>query len=171
MDDASAAADQLGSATDRFVGECAGISDEQWTFSPGPGLWSMAHVAEHLAISNRNILRRLTTQLFDSRLDGRTADVLDVEIPYLFYRGDEPPNVATPTGDWKLGFATDALAVSARSILQWAAGEKADLRRYGVPHPVFGVLDGVQWLLFAAAHSERHRSQLIGLKRHRDFPP
>ena len=32
-----------------------------------------------------------------------------------------------------------------------------------VPHPVFGLMDGLQWVLFAAAHTERHRAQLIGL--------
>jgi len=28
------------------------------------------------------------------------VDVDDEEIPYLFYRGDEPPHVAAPTGTW-----------------------------------------------------------------------
>jgi hypothetical protein len=26
-------------------------------------------------------------------------------------------------------------------------------------------MDGIQWLLFVTAHTERHRAQLIGLKR------
>jgi hypothetical protein len=49
-------------------------------------------------------------------------------------------------------------------------GVRVDLRGVAVPHPVFGLLDGVQWLFFAAAHTERHRAQLIGLKRHCNFP-
>jgi DinB family protein len=170
MTDATAAADQLGAASDRFVGECAGIGAAQWRFRPGPDLWSMAHVTEHVGTSNGNILRLLTTRLLDHPLDGRTSDVLDVEIPYLFYRGDEPPTVAVPGGDWTWTFACEALTTSARSILQWAAGVRTDLRTVAVPHPVFGLLDGVQWLLFAAAHTERHRAQLIGLKGHAAFP-
>jgi hypothetical protein len=31
----------------------------------------------------------------------------------------------------------------------------------GAPHPAFGLLDGEQWLLFASAHLERHRAQLL----------
>jgi hypothetical protein len=51
-----------------------------------------------------------------------------------------------------------------RGIEQWAAENVGrDLRAIGTPHPVFGLLDGVQWLLFAGAHTERHRAQLIGL--------
>ncbi len=34
----------------------------------------------------------------------------------------------------------------------------------------FGVMDGVQWLLFAGAHTERHRRQLLGFERRADFP-
>src|SRR5512139_4030711 len=98
MTDARSAADQLGAASDRFVGECAGGGAAQWTFRPGPDPWSMAHVTEHVAMSNGNILRLLTTRLLDRPLGERTSDVLDVEIPYLFYRGDEPPTVATPSG-------------------------------------------------------------------------
>ena len=157
-------------ATERFLSECAHASASQWPFRPTPAHWSMAHVAEHVAISDRNIFRLLTQRLLDSRLDGRVTDVIDAEIPYLFYRGDEPPNVAPPTGDWKKEAAHDAINANVRSILEWVATVDTDLRAVAVTHPVFGLLDGVQWLLFVAAHTERHRAQLIGLKRHPEFP-
>src|SRR4029453_10105720 len=59
-----------------------------------------SQVAEHVAISNGNLHARLGRRLLGSPLDGRTPDVLDIEIPYLFYRGDEPPNVGKPSGAW-----------------------------------------------------------------------
>ena len=157
-------------ATERFLNECAHASASQWLFRPTPTHWSMAHIAEHVAIGDRNIFRLLTQRLLASRLDGRVTDVIDAEIPYLFYRGDEPPNVATPTGDWKKEAAHDALNANVRSILEWVATVDTDLRAVAVAHPVFGLLDGMQWLLFVAAHTERHRAQLIGLKRHPEFP-
>jgi hypothetical protein len=40
-----------------------------------------------------------------------------------------------------------------------------DLRGYAAPHLVMGQLDGVQWLLFAAAHTERHTRQIIELRQ------
>ena len=153
-------------AADCFVAECARATDAQWLFVPGGEKWSMAHVAEHVAISNRNIRQRLEQRLLASPIGGRTAGVIDAEIPYLFYRGEEPPNVATPSGDWKdRKEAAAALVASARSILDWSGRVDADLRSVGLDHPVFGLLDGIQWLLFVAAHIERHRAQLIGLVR------
>jgi DinB superfamily len=161
---------QIHDATQRLLGECAGASDAQWLFRPAATRWSMAHIVEHVAISNHNILRALTRGLLNNRLDGRATDVIDTEIPYLFYRGDEPPNVATPTGGWTKEAAREALRTNAQAILEWASTVHADLRAVAVAHPMFGLVDGVQWLLFAAAHTERHRAQLIGLKRHPEFP-
>jgi len=93
------------------------------------------------------------------------TSVLDVEIPYLFYRGDEPPTVATPTGTWTDPVdAARRLAASVDAIASWARATSLDLRDVGVRHPVFGVLDGMQWLLFATAHVERHRAQAIGVR-------
>jgi hypothetical protein len=129
---------------------------------PATHAWSVAHVAEHVAISNRGILAMLGRRVAASPLAAPT-DVLDLEIPYLFYRGEEPPQVATPTGDWTQPAALDALDASSRALLDWAEDCSLDLRAVGAPHPAFGLLDGIQWLLFAAAHMERHRAQVITL--------
>jgi hypothetical protein len=160
------AAQSFDEATARFLAQCGALSPADWTFRPQPHEWSMGDVAEHLSIANRGILARLSKTLLESPMAGRSADVIDDEIPYLFYRGDEPPNVATPTGAWTSWAECEAVfREHAERLSVWARETDADLRRYGVPHPVFGLLDGVQWLLFAAAHTERHRSQIIGLQR------
>jgi hypothetical protein len=83
-------------------------------------------------------------------------------------RGDEPPNVATPSGAWTdRQLAIERFDANAGTLLEWADGTDADLRAVGLEHPVFGLLDGVQWLHFAEAHIERHRAQLLGLVRGR----
>ena len=171
MDEKIAAEARLREATERFLVEAALATEGQWLFRPARSRWSMADVTEHVVISNRNICRLLSRRLLESPLGGRAVDVTDAEIPYLFYRGDEPPDVAAPTGaltDRKA--AAEALAASAQSILAWAGGVTLDLRTVGVAHPAFGLLDGIQWLLFTGAHVERHRAQLVGLRRHRDRP-
>ena len=165
MKDKHDAATAIREATERFVAECSSATDGQWSFCPAPGAWSMAHVAEHVAISNGNLHSVLSKRLLESPMQSRRADVLDVEIPYLFYRGDEPPNLATPSGTWTdRQRALDSVNGSSAKILEWTDAVARDLREVGVVHPVFGLMDGVQWLLFAAAHYERHRAQLIGLK-------
>jgi hypothetical protein len=32
-------------------------------------------------------------------------------------------------------------------------------------HPIFGLLDGVQWLLFAASHHDNHTRDLVELRQ------
>lgn len=158
-------------AADRFIAEAEAETLDQWLFRPEPSAWSMAHIAEHVALANGNLHAVLAKGLLNDHVLTRSTDVLDDEIPYLFYRGDEPPNLATPSGQWiDLPKALESVRKSSMLILEWVDSVSFDLRKVGVPHPMFGLMDGVQWLLFAAAHMERHRAQLIGLKRHDGFP-
>jgi hypothetical protein len=171
MNETAETAARIGEAAERFAAECARATDGQWSFRRDATQWSMAHVTEHVALSNRNIFQMLSKHLLHSPRDGRSTGVIDVEIPYLFYRGgDEPPNVAAPTGTWTKAAAAEALLDGARAIVEWSGRVDGELREAAIAHPVFGLLDGIQWLLFTTAHMERHRAQLIGLKQHGDFP-
>ena len=163
MSEKPAAIVQIRGAAERLRTDCARASAAQWSARPASDAWSVAHVAEHVAISNRGILATLGKRVAANPLAGRAPAVLDLEIPYLFYRGEEPPQVATPTGAWTQPAALDALDASSQALLDWAEDCALDLRAVGAPHPAFGLLDGIQWLLFAAAHMERHRAQVLGL--------
>ncbi len=83
-------------AADRFVAAATSIAEADWAVGPSGGGWSPAEITEHVAIANTNISKRLGHLV---PLD-RAVDVEDEDIPYLFYRGDEPPGVAAPTGTW-----------------------------------------------------------------------
>ena len=131
----------------------------------------MAHVVEHVALSNRRMAKTLSKRLLDSPLGERVTDVVDAEIPFLFYRVEDAPELAPPSGTWiERDAALQTLETSAQTILIWASDTLASLRDVALAHPSFGLLDGIQWLLFAAAHMERHRAQLIALRRHPDWP-
>ena len=45
-----------------------------------------------------------------------------------------------------------------------------DLRDHFYSHPVFGPLDGYQWLLLLSAHSARHTEQIEEVKADPSFP-
>jgi uncharacterized damage-inducible protein DinB len=152
----------------RFLDVFAEMSEAQWSYRPSDVAWSVSEVAEHVAISNRGILERLGTGLAPLV---EPVGVVDDEIPYLFYVGDEPPNVSTPTGTWDdVAEAAKLFDATAAAVADWADSTDLDLRAFGAGHPIFGVLDGMQWLLFAAAHTERHRMQLVGYQKRADFP-
>lgn len=90
---------QVIQAAERFVKSCADATDAQWRHRPDvdPHAWSIGDVTEHVTIANGNVLRRLQG-IGQHPLNGKPVSIDDNEMPYLFYRGDEPPNVATPTG-------------------------------------------------------------------------
>lgn len=147
----------------RFIATIGAMSKQQWSYRAPSGGWSVSEVTEHVAIANEGVFRRLSRGLETPLRD--PLGVADDEIPYLFYRGDEPPNVATPTGTWTdIDDGATAFQASARALVGWAADTELDLRSYGASHTVFGLMDGVQWLLFASAHTERHRRQLLGFQ-------
>ena len=154
--------------SERFLDAFIEMSEPQWSYRPGAGTWSVSEIVEHVAISHGGILKRLSASLAPLV---EPLGVVDDEIPYLFYIGDEPPNVSTPTGTWDdVAESASRFKASAVAVTEWADRTDLDLRAYGVAHPIFGVLDGMQWLLFAAAHSERHRMQLVGYRKRPDFP-
>jgi len=46
----------------------------------------------------------------------------------------------------------------------------ADLRGHLISHPVLGPMDGYQWVLTIAAHTERHTKQIAEVKADPHFP-
>jgi uncharacterized damage-inducible protein DinB len=152
--------EKLMQAALRFEGDCAKADQARWTARPNGVVWSMAQVAEHVTITN-GILAGTFSRL--KPLGDRVLGVIDDEIPYLFYRGEEPTEFATPIGDWTDWNSRAGLFRASVARLEQECRQLQAPRTVGASHPIFGLLDGVQWLMFASAHIERHRAQLIGL--------
>lgn len=154
---------QIHDALKRFTEAVDGVTAEVFVIRPEIGGWSISEVVEHVAIANRNILAILERRL---ELLAGPPDIIDDEMPYLFYGGEEPPNVGTPTGTWTdLDGALGELEASSDRLVEWARGSTADLRAVGARHPVFGALDAAQWLRFSAVHMWRHRTQMMAVHR------
>lgn len=152
-------------ASKRTILTCADVAPTHWVAHPRAGYHSMSEVVEHMALSNGLFAGRLE-KIFAAPVRGSAYAVLeDEEIPHLFERVDEPPGIAEPSGSWvERDDALRRLEESAQRVIAFGETEVSSPRMRGAPHPLFGPLDGVQWALFAAAHTERHRSELIGLK-------
>ena len=122
----------------------------------------------------------LTDRLIRARLQQLLAAPLPADAPpfddaaisagMFETAGPAPPGLAEPKGR----FATRAEGIAALieirdELVAWARATRADLRAHALPHPVFGVFDGVQWILFAAAHTDNHLPQLRALRAHREL--
>src|SRR5919106_1077532 len=56
QEDRAKAAAYLEETRSKFLKSIEGVSDAQWKFKPSPTVWSIAEVAEHIAISESTIL-------------------------------------------------------------------------------------------------------------------
>lgn len=138
---------------------------DEWRAPVAAGSWCPAEVVDHLVQSLISAKQRL------GRLEpippGVVREVRDRDIPYLFYQGDEPTGLFEPRSGDATRQAAIAQIEAAASGLCTAMSQVDELaqRAAGLPHPLFGWLDGIQWRAFFIAHIYRHRAQLIGLLR------
>ncbi len=153
-------------AAARTVLTCAEVSPDDWVAHPRPGKHSMSEVLEHMSLANdlfRSVLERFRTSMARAQ---PYSSLEDDEIAHLFERVQDPPGDADPSGTWTdLHEALRRFQESAAGVAACGDLGNAHMRMRGASHPLFGPMDGVQWTLFAAAHTERHRSEIIGMKR------
>jgi hypothetical protein len=130
----------------------------------------VGQAAEHTAGVFQNIQKLLGKKLLASPLpEGSPPAVKDEMIlQVMMNRGKryQAPEFTLPSGKWTTRDALEKDLLEARAaLLTWIDGVTVDLRGYALPHPMIGQLDGVQWLLFAAAHTERHTHQILDFRR------
>jgi len=151
-----------------------GLSDAQWKFKPAPDRWSVAEVVEHLAliedIVSQNVLgniEKAPAPVADR--DPKQVDaMLLAKIPDRSTKYQAPPS-AVPTGRWTPADTLEHfLAGRAQTVALFKS--TPDLRAHAINHPVFGQLDGYEWVLAAAAHSARHTKQILEVKADPNFP-
>lgn len=160
---------ELTRTTDAFIRSLDGLTPEQWGYRLSPGVWSVGETAEHTAAAFRGVQRLLTHKLLSTPIPPGTTRVSDDFILQAMVnrsRRLSSPEAVLPRGRWANREELLAAFVESRDqLLAWCNEVTVDLRGYGAPHLVMGLLDGVQWLIFAAAHTERHTRQITELKQ------
>lgn len=149
------------------------LSDKQLNFKPANGGWSIAEVIEHVALVEgtiENILGTLDqSQVASPNRDLKKLDEIVLrEVPDRSKKF-QAPSFVSPTGKWTAAAALDQFQ-SARKHITEILHSKKDLRKNVVEHPVYGFLDGYQWILATAGHSERHTKQIQEIKSDPGFP-
>ena len=83
----------------------------------------------------------------------------------------QAPEILRPTGRWATeAELTKAFEASRKANMDYIKTTNDDLRDHFFDHPVFGTLDGYQWLLLLSAHSARHTEQIEEVKADPNFP-
>lgn len=158
-----------------FLDSTSGVSPAQWTFKAGPDRWSIAEVAEHIAISETTILAIVTDQVLKSPAVPRNPNPIPDEklLAMLLDRTSkfQAPEMLKPTSRWATRDALVKDFVAAREkTATYVKATTDDLHGHASPHPVFKMLDGYQWVLLLSGHSARHTAQILEVKESPAYP-
>jgi hypothetical protein len=159
-----------------FLDSIAGLSGEQWNFKPGPNRWSVAEVAEHIAVSEQSLFEFVTGKVMKTppvptSPEARAQD--ERLLKALVDRSDRAtaPPLLRPSARWNSQQALLADFTKDRDrTIAFVETTPEDLRGHSVPHPVFQSLDAYQWILLIAGHSHRHILQIREVKADPRFP-
>jgi len=158
-----------------FLDSISGLSDAQWTFKAGPDRWSIAEVAEHIAVSETTILKIVTDQIMKGPAVPRNPNPVSDEklLAWLLDRTSkfQAPEMLKPTNRWATREALTKDFIAAREkTATYVKTTTDDLHGHAGPHPVFKMLDGYQWVLLLSGHSARHTAQIEEVKASAGYP-
>jgi hypothetical protein len=136
--------------------------------------WSIAEVAEHIGVSESTFLGLLTTQIVKAPGPKPGEEISDERVIAEVTdrtKKAQAPEVLRPVNKWPTRDALVRDFNAARDkTIEWVRNTTEDLRAHAAPHPLFGPLDGHQWVLLAAGHSARHTAQIEEVKTAAGYP-
>jgi hypothetical protein len=153
-----------------------GLSDAQWNFKPAPDRWSVAQVMEHLAAAE-DMIRGLAQD------QAMKTPAIPVRDPEEIKKADEAvlamvpdrshkvqaPEPLQPTNRFGSPAAAQKHFVESRAITEEYLRSTSGLRAHLGDSPL-GKLDGYEYVLLIAAHSDRHTKQMMEVKADPNFP-
>ena len=172
--DRAKAAAYLEETRAKFLKSVEGLSEAQWKFKAGPDRWSIAEVAEHIAISESTIMDLIQKQMLSAPPKKPGEGIPDEKlIAGVTDRSQkaQAPEMLKPVNKWPTrdALVKDFNAARDKNIA-WLKSTTEDLRAHAAPHPAFGPLDVHQWILLLAGHSARHTAQIEEVKTSAGYP-
>jgi uncharacterized damage-inducible protein DinB len=173
--DRNAAVKYLEETRAKFLASIDGLSDAQWTFKAAPDRWSIAEVAEHIAVSETTILQLVTDRIVKSPKvpadPARATDAKVIEVITDRSAKAQAPEFLKPTSRWASRAAlTKEFEAARMRTIDYVRTTQDDLRGHAMAHPATQVIDGYQWVLLLAAHSARHTAQIEEVKAAAGYP-
>lgn len=165
----------LASTKQGVVDATAGLSEAQWNFKPAPDKWSIAQVVEHIAAAEDFLMGMVTAQVMKAppRPPGDDVKAIDdmvvAKVPDRSHKA-QAPEPLKPTNRFGSPQASLKHFTEARAQTEDFVKTHNDLREHAIDSPMGKKLDGYEWVLFVAGHSERHTKQINEVKADPNFP-
>ena len=160
-----------------FLDAIKGLSEAQWKYKAGPDRWSIAEVAEHIAISEETLFNLVTGRLMQTPAAPEKKEaakgkesLIRASITNRSVKA-QAPEMLKPTNRWATQEElVKAFNASRGKTISYIKETQVDLRSHFYAHPVFKDIDAYQWLIFISGHSARHTAQINEVKEDPGYP-
>jgi preprotein translocase subunit SecA len=157
-----------------FLQAVEGLSEQQWSFKPGPDRWSVAECAEHIVLAEALLFETATTSLtatVDDKWEEtlRKTDVLRRALPNRSTKVDAPAAIKPRQAMTRQQLMARFKEQRARA-LAYVQETEAPLKAHTAANPFFGPLNAHQWLLYIPLHHLRHNLQIAEVKTSSSYP-
>ena len=152
-----------------------GLSPAQWTFKSAPDRWSVAEVMEHIAAAEDLLYSMIQEQAMKAPARSAGEDVKAIDelvltaIPDRTHKA-QAPEPLKPTNRFGSPEAAIKHFEESRAKTEEFAKTAQGLRDHAADSPLGKKLDPYEWILFIAAHSDRHTKQILEVKADPNFP-
>jgi uncharacterized damage-inducible protein DinB len=155
----------------------SGLSEAQWRFRPGEGRWTIAEIAEHVALSEDLYFENITGRILRTPpAPARKAEVQVTDDQVIAIMADrtnkrETGEANRPTGRWtSASEIEDHFKRSRDRMIGYVQTSRDDLRSHFSEHRATGLIDAYQWILLSCGHVERHVAQIREVKAAPGYP-
>ncbi len=151
-----------------------GLSEAQWNFKAAPDKWSVAQCTEHIAAAE-DFVRGMIVEKVMKAPPAPDRDIAKLDAGVMAMIPDrstkaQAPEPLVPTN--RFGSPEGSLKhfVESRVTTEDFLKKTPDLRAHAEDSPLGSKLDAYEWVLFIAAHSQRHTKQIEEVKADPNFP-
>lgn len=161
------AIDYLNRTGKSFIDAISDMSEKQWYLRPGPGEWSAAECAQHLLETElyffmpsiEKMLAEAPNPERMSETAGKDQAIIEsMEIRTYKIKGQPWEESSDKVID--KGALIAAFEAKRAENIQWLEGSDGNFRANFIEFPGMGPLDVYQFILFIAAHTTRHTTQI-----------
>ncbi len=150
--------------TEEFLNTFSRFDKRRFNAPRAAGKWSPGQMLDHLNLAERATLRLFAGETSD--VEGRGPDEKCADIMERWAKNKRafpaPANLSPREVTYPLVETLDVF-VDQRADIRTAVDFASDVGAIigGWAHPLFGEMTLLEWLVFTAAHGERHRRQYV----------
>lgn len=160
-----------------LIKSVSSLSEAQRKWKPAPDRWSVEECVMHIAVVEKGLWQMGEQALNapanpEKRADIKTTDEEWIKVITDRSKKYKAPETIQPqnSGFKNMEEALASFKDTRGKIIDYIADTKEDMRNHVVTNSPVGAMDSYQFVLFMAAHSNRHTQQLKEVIADPNFP-